>query len=285
MSDSKNHHHQNIDAQTPTINDTRESQLRQQRVWQAIRQEATEASHSQPLMASFFHSNVLNHARFQDALSFYLSSLLGSVTVPAMTIQSVFAHAFQEQPALVDHMLNDLLAHYTRDAACDQHLMPLLYFKGYHGVQTYRIAHWLWLQKRRGLALYFQHRVASLFDVDIHPAAVLGSGIMLDHATGLVIGETAVIEDDVSMLHGVTLGGSGNRQGKRHPTIRRGVLLSTGAKILGNIEVGEGAKVGAGSLVLGDVAAHSTVAGVPAKVVGKTKTTMPSLDMDHHLDS
>ncbi len=268
-----------------TVHTIDQEKNRQMEVWRAITVEALAASRSQPVMASFFHSNVLNHESFKESISFYLASLLGCKTIPAMTIQSVFHQAFEQQPTLIEQMLNDLLAHYTRDAACDQYVIPLLYFKGFHAIQSYRIAHWLWNQNRQLLALYFQHRIAALFDVDIHPAAVLGSGIMLDHATGLVVGETSVIENDVSILHGVTLGGSGALGGDRHPKIRRGVLLSAGAKILGNIEVGEGAKVGAGSVVLENVAAHATVAGVPARVVGKASSNMPSLDMNHNIDS
>lgn len=268
-----------------TITNLSQANNRQEIIWEAIIDEAKVASIEQPLMASFFHSNVLNHNNFRESISFYLASLLGSKTIPAMTVQSVFEQAIDEQPMLAEQMLNDLLAHYTRDAACDQYVIPLLYFKGFHAIQSYRIAHWLWQQQRRPLAQYFQNRISELFDVDIHPAARLGSGIMLDHATGLVIGETSIIEDDVSILHGVTLGGSGSARCDRHPKVRRGVLLSAGAKILGNIEIGEGAKVGAGSVVLKDVAAHTTVAGVPAKQVGRASTSMPSLDMDHNIET
>jgi serine O-acetyltransferase len=253
-------------------------------VWQAIIGEAREASRQQPGMASFFHANVLNHRDFQSAVTFYLAGRLGNKAVSAMTIQSIFSEAMTMQPSLAEQMMSDLMAHYERDAACDQYLIPLLYFKGFHAIQSWRIAHWLWQQGRRLLALYIQHRITELFDVDIHPAAILGSGIMLDHGTGLVIGETTVIGDDVSILHGVTLGGSGAHGGDRHPKVQRGVLLSAGAKLLGNITIGEGAKVGAGSVVLGDVPAHVTVAGVPARQVGRAKSDMPSLVMDHSID-
>ncbi|MEO0443166.1 MAG: serine O-acetyltransferase [Pseudomonadota bacterium] len=253
-------------------------------VWQAILKEAREASRDQPLMASFFHSNVINHQSFADSIAFYLSSRLASDAIPAMTIRTVFEQAIQNKPDIVDCMLDDLLAHYTRDAACDQYIIPLLYFKGFHALQCYRIAHWLWSQQRDMLAIYLQHRISELFAVDIHPAAQIGSGIMLDHATGLVIGETAVIGNDVSILHGVTLGGSGASGGNRHPKIGSGVLLSAGAKLLGNITVGDGAKIGAGSLVLTDVPARVTVAGVPAKQVGRARVDKPSLAMDHSID-
>jgi serine O-acetyltransferase len=162
--------------------------------------------------------------------------------------------------------------------------MPFLFFKGYHALQSYRAAHWLWQQGRECLALFLQNRISQVFDVDIHPGARIGRGVMIDHATGVVIGETVVLEDNVSMLHGVTLGGSGCGKGDRHPKIRAGVLIGVGAKILGNIEIGEGAKIGAGSVVLDAVAAHTTVAGVPAKLIGRPRGDEPSRDMDHHLD-
>lgn len=257
---------------------------RREQVWQSIVTEALAASEAQPMMASFFHSAILNHASFADSIGFYIPSNLGNATVSAMTIQSIFHQALLEDESIQDTMLDDLLAHYTRDAACDQTMIPLLYFKGFHAIQSYRIAHWLWSQNRRQLALYLQHRIHELYDVDIHPAAELGSRIMLDHATGLVIGETAVVGNDVSILHGVTLGGSGASRGDRHPKVDSGVLLSAGAKLLGNIRIGEGAKIGAGSVVLSDVSPHTTVVGVPAELVGKTRVKMPSLGMDQNID-
>lgn len=269
---------------TPSVSRIHHAAKRHQSVWESIRQEASEASRAQPVMASFFHSNVLNHQSFQEAIIFYLANRIASDALPALSVHSVFQEAMASAPEILDEILGDLLAHYTRDAACDQYIIPLLYFKGFHAIQSYRIAHWLWQQGRRVLALYFQHRIAELFDVDIHPGARLGSGIMLDHATGLVIGETAVVGDDVSILHAVTLGGSGASHCQRHPKVGSGVLLSAGAKLLGNITVGNGVKVGAGSLVLNDVPAHTTVAGVPAKQVGKVHADMPSLKMDHRLD-
>jgi serine O-acetyltransferase len=176
---------------------------------------------------------------------------------------------------------NDLKAVVERDSACHELYIPFLYFKGFHSLQTHRVAHWLWTHGRESLALFFQNRMSTEFGVDIHPAARLGSGIMLDHATGLVIGETAVVGDNVSILQSVTLGGTGKDEGDRHPKIGDGVLISAGAKILGNIRVGAGAKVGAGSVVLEDVPEHTTVAGVPAKIVGKPLSDQPALDMDH----
>lgn len=255
------------------------------RVWQSMRDEAELASRQTPLMASYFHANILNHASFSSAISFFLSHHLANDYISAMIIRDVFQEAMAQDKqgkSIEDNMLQDLMAHYTRDPACDQYIKPFLYFKGFHAVQSYRIAHWLWQQKRTLLARYMQSRVAELFDVDIHPAAEIAGGLMVDHATGVVIGETVVIEQDVSMLHAVTLGGSGAITGKRHPTIRRGVLLSTGAKVLGGIEIGEMTSVGAGSVVLNSMPAHSTVVGVPARVVGRSVSAMPSLDMSHN---
>jgi len=197
----------------------------------------------------------------------------------------ILCEAIADDSTIEKKMMQDLLAHYHRDAACDQYITPFLYFKGYHAVQSYRITHWLWQQKRFMLAAYIHSRIAELFDVDIHPAAAIAGGLMVDHATGVVIGETAVIEEDVSMLHAVTLGGSGVSEGQRHPTICKGVLLSVGAKVLGNIKVGEGAKIGAGSVVLDNVPARATMVGVPARMVGREKTDMPALDMDHQVNA
>jgi len=170
-----------------------------------------------------------------------------------------------------------------RDPACTSHLDPLLWFKGYHALQTYRASHWLWTQGRRTLAHFLQSRSSSLFGLDIHPGAVIGKSIFIDHGTGVVIGETAVVEDGVSMLHGVTLGGTGKERGDRHPKVRRGVLLGAGAKVLGNIEIGACAKIAAGSVVLDPVPAGCTAAGVPARIIGCVDVPEPALDMDHRI--
>jgi serine O-acetyltransferase len=177
----------------------------------------------------------------------------------------------------------DILAIFARDPACDDLSTAFLFFKGFHALQAHRVAHWLWQHDRQTLARFFQNQISVTLGVDIHPAARIGSGIMLDHATGIVIGETAVIEDDVSILHSVTLGGTGNEIGDRHPKIRKGVLLAAGCKVIGNIEVGTNAKVGAGSVVLEDVPANVTVAGVPAKIVGHLHNQIPAHDMDQNL--
>lgn len=251
-------------------------------LWNSIRQEAQEFSKTEPVLASFYHAIILNHQKFSAAISFHLANKLDSQALPAMMIREVFELAMQADPEIEEAMLADIVAHRERDPACKNLCMPFLFFKGYHALQSWRIAHWLWLQGRQSLALFFQNQISEVFDVDIHPGARMGKSIMIDHATGVVIGETAVVEDQVSMLHGVTLGGSGCAKTDRHPKIRQGVLIGVGAKILGPVEVGAGAKIGAGSLVLEDVQPNTTVAGVPAKVIGRT-TDAPALDMDHHL--
>ena len=205
--------------------------------------------------------------------------------LPTMLIRDVIEEAMDQDPSILKNTEFDMLATYIRDPACSDLSTPFLYFKGFHALQAYRIAHWLWQNGRHTLAQFFQSQISVGLGVDIHPAATIGHSIMLDHATGIVVGETTVIENDVSILHSVTLGGTGNESGDRHPKIRRGVLLGAGSKIIGNIEVGEGAKVGAGSVVLDDVKPHVTVAGVPAKVVGTPDEDNPAFAMNHSLGS
>ncbi|MEM7219090.1 MAG: serine O-acetyltransferase [Pseudomonadota bacterium] len=253
-------------------------------LWRVMREAAEVQAGAEPILGSYFHATVLNHASLQAALSFRLASKLDTPMLPTMMIRDVIEEALADDPNIIGAAEIDVLAAYSRDPACTDVLTPFLYFKGFHALQSHRIAHWLWNNGRRTLAQFFQNQISVTLGVDMHPAARIGSGIMLDHATGIVVGETAVIEDDVSILHAVTLGGSGKVTGDRHPKIRRGVLLAAGSKIIGNIEVGEGAKVGAGSVVLKDVPSHVTVAGVPAEIVGRPSGSAPALDMDHCLD-
>lgn len=257
--------------------------MRPQAIWQEIRREADSVSRDEPMLASFYHASVLNHASLADTVSFHLASLLGNGAVPAMQLREAFARAMRQHPAIERSLCRDLEAYRERDPACDQFLMPLLYFKGFHALESYRFAHTLWREGRKTLALYLQNRISCLFGVDIHPAAQLGSGIMIDHATGVVIGETAVVGDDVSMLHAVTLGGSGHGE-DRHPKVGRGVLISAGAKILGNIHIGDYARVGAGSVVLADVGSHQTAVGVPARILGRVGRDQPAREMNHCID-
>lgn len=252
-----------------------------QSLWQQTRAEVVQASAEEPALSSYFHAAVLSHDTLESALAYGLANALGNPVVPSLALNRVIESALDSDADIRAKMCRDLLAHYTRDPACDRLYIPLLFFKGFHALQVHRVAHWLWRQGRQILALYLQSRVAEVFAVDIHPAAQIGGGLMIDHATGLVIGETAVIGEDVSILHAVTLGGTGHGGGDRHPKIGRGVLISAGAKILGNITIGEGARIGAGSLVLEPVEPHTTVAGVPARVVGGKLKNVPALEMEH----
>lgn len=250
-------------------------------VWERILNETARHASDEPILASFLHATILNHSTLEQALSFHLANQLDSPTASSLLLREVILGAMEDDASIREAVRADLLAVLDRDSACHELYIPFLYFKGFHSLQTQRVSHWLWNLGRQSLALFFQNRVSSTFGVDIHPAARMGQGIMLDHATGLVIGETAVVGNNVSILQSVTLGGTGKEEGDRHPKIGDGVLISAGAKILGNINVGEGAKVGAGSVVLEDVPAHTTVAGVPAKIVGRPASDQPALEMDH----
>lgn len=252
----------------------------QAELWQTIRREVEQEAAGEPILASFLHATVLNHNNLPAALSFHLANKLESATLPAISVREIFEKAYQQEPGIIRATCNDIKAVVDRDPVCSCYSVPLLYFKGFHALQAYRVAHWLWNQNRHCLALFMQNQISVVFGVDIHPAAKVGSGILVDHATGIVVGETAVIEDDVSILQSVTLGGTGKESGDRHPKIRRGVLISAGAKVLGNVEVGEGAKIGAGSVVLKPVPPHTTVAGVPATIIGKPGSLQPALDMN-----
>ncbi len=249
-------------------------------LWQAIRTEVKARAEFEPIMATFFQATVLNHDSMEGSLSFLLASKLDSTVVSSMAIREIIQEAVAAEPSILRAAQIDIKATRERDPACNSYSTPYLFFKGFHALQIHRVAHWLWGQQRHSLAFFLQNQLSTMFAVDIHPAARIGCGIMFDHATGLVIGETAVVEDDVSILHGVTLGGTGKEQGDRHPKIRKGVLIGANASIIGNIEVGEGAKVGAGSVVMKDVPPHVTVAGVPARIVGKPHCANPAEDMD-----
>ena len=250
-------------------------------LWPVMREEAKSKAVEEPILGSYFHATILNHKSFADALSFRLASKLDNPMLPTMLIRDVIAEAADAQMDILSAAEIDIIANFNRDPACRDLSSAFLFFKGYHALQAHRIAHWLWQQQRHTLAQFFQNQISVTLGVDIHPAAQIGSGIMFDHATGIVIGETAVIEDDVSILHSVTLGGTGKSGGDRHPKIRKGVLLSAGSKVIGNIEIGVNAKVGAGSVVLEDVPANVTVAGVPARIVGKVASdTAPAYTMD-----
>ncbi|MDR3373524.1 MAG: serine O-acetyltransferase [Ancalomicrobiaceae bacterium] len=237
-------------------------------VWQRVRAEAQETVANEPALASFIWETVLNHSRLEDAVIHRLSERLDHPTVRANLIRQTFEEAFLDEPQLGSMLRVDLQAVFDRDPACDRFIEPIFYFKGFHAIETHRLANWLWRHGRRDFALYLQSRSSEVFQVDIHPAVPVGRGVFFDHGTGIVVGATAVIEDDVSILQGVTLGGTGKETGDRHPKIRRGVLIGANACVLGNIEIGQCSRVAAGSVVLNPVPPRTTVAGVPAKVVG-----------------
>jgi serine O-acetyltransferase len=253
-------------------------------VWSALRTEAESMAEREPALAGFVHATVLQHSRLEDALCFHLATKLGNDDISPLLTRETFEEALAADPAIGAAVRADLSAVFERDPACHSYLEAFLYYKGFHALQAHRVAHWLWNHGRSWMALFFQSRVSQLFGVDIHPAARIGRGIMFDHATGIVIGETAVVEDDVSIMHGVTLGGTGKQAGDRHPKIRRGVLLSMGVKVLGNIEIGEYSRVGAGSVVLRNVPSGCTAVGVPAKLVNCTGSERPSHEMDQIID-
>ncbi len=251
-------------------------------LWTAIGREARREAEREPILASALHAIVLNHATLEEALSYHLAGLLAGHALADMALREVIEEAFAV-PEVGAALRADLRAVPERDAATQGHLAPLLYYKGFHALESSRVAHWLWQHDRKTLALHLQSRISQAFALDIHPAARIGKGIFVDHGTGIVIGETAVVEDDVSMLHAVTLGGTGKETGDRHPKIRRGVLISAGAKVLGNVEVGEGSKVGAGSVVLQDVPPHSTAVGIPARILEGDPSHEAALEMDQSL--
>lgn len=252
--------------------------------WLNLKQEAKSVVQQEPLLASYVHACILAHHNFETALSFILSNKIKDEVMPAIAIREVFDQAYLLSPSIVEAAIVDIQAVLDRDPAVQASLTVLMNFKGFQAVQTHRLAHYLWHQGRKDLALFVQSRNSEAFGVDIHPAAKIGQGVMFDHATGIVIGETAVVEDNVSILQSVTLGGTGNESGDRHPKIRQGVMIGAGAKILGNIEIGRGSKVGAGSVVLKSVPPHVTVAGVPAKVVGVPCCPNPCETMNQALE-
>jgi serine O-acetyltransferase len=250
-------------------------------LWQELRREAVAAAADEPELAGLLHGAILNHDTIMEALGCHLAQKLGGPQVDSLIIREVCSEAYAADPTFARRFIRDLRAVRERDPACHSYLQPFLFFKGTAALQGYRVAHWLWHQDRHLLALHLQSQISEIFQVDIHPAARLGEGVFLDHGTGIVIGETSVVGDDVSILQSVTLGGNGKERGDRHPKIERGVLISVGAKILGNIRVGEDARVAAGSVVLHDVPACTTVAGVPAKVVRGPTCPQPAKSMDH----
>jgi serine O-acetyltransferase len=252
-------------------------------VWHRIREEAARAVQSEPLLGGVIHSSILHHTTIEKALAYRFSLKLASAEMSEQILREIADEAYASDPWLGEAARADLMATFERDPACNRFMKPLMYFKGYQALQAYRISHWLSQQRRSDFASFVQMRISEAFGVDIHPGARVGKGIMIDHAHSIVIGETAVVGDNVSMLHSVTLGGTGKEDGDRHPKIGDGVMIGAGAKVLGNIHVGRCSRIAAGSVVLQDVPANSTVAGVPARIVGEAGCSQPSIMMDQLL--
>lgn len=252
-------------------------------LWLAIKSEAKDQQQQEPLLFDFFQQSILQHSSLEKMISFTLAQKIKSDVVSADDLQKTFQSILLSTPNIIRSMVADIVAIKQRDCACNHYYQALCFFKGFHALAAYRIMHALWLQNHKPLALLLQSRISAVLGVDIHPAAQIGDGVMFDHATGIVIGETAVVGNNVSIMQSVTLGGTGKESGDRHPKIRDGVLISVGAAILGNIEIGEGAQIAAGSVVLDAVLPHTLVAGVPAKVVGKPHSAQPALIMDHNI--
>lgn len=253
-------------------------------IWNKVREEAEQAILADPLLTSFISSTILDQHSLEAAVAHRIAERLGHANLSSDLLRETFGAMADAVPEWATILRADISAVQERDPAHDRFMDPVLYLKGFHAIQTHRLAHWLWQQGRKDFAYYLQSRSSSIFQTDIHPAARFGKGIFLDHATGLVVGETAVVEDNVSILHAVTLGGTGKAAGDRHPKIRHGVLLGAGAKILGNIEIGQCSKVASGSVVLKSVPNNVTVAGVPARIVGEAGCTEPSQNMDQLLE-
>jgi serine O-acetyltransferase len=252
-------------------------------VWASLRNQAHAAAQAEPALASLLNAVILSHDSLTDAMSYQLARKLGDQELRAMSAREFCDAAYRSDVALAQAMEADLKAVFERDPACKSYVQPFLFFKGFQALQTYRVANWLWRQGRDTLAFYLQSRMSEVFQVDIHPAAVFGKGVFLDHGTGIVVGETAVVGDDVSMLHGVTLGGTGAERGGGRTKIGNDVLLGAGAKVLGNIKIGEYAKIASGSVVLKPVPPHCTAAGVPARLVNCPTCEEPARTMDHTL--
>ncbi len=252
-------------------------------VWAALRQEAQEIIDNDPAMSGFVYSNVLNQSTLEDAIVHRICERLHQPEFSSDMIRGAFAQMRTQWPEWSEIVRVDIAAVYDRDPACTRFIEPILYFKGFHAIQTHRLAHWAWNKGRRDFALYLQSRSSEVFQTDINPQAKFGRGIFMDHATGIVVGATAVIGDDVSILQDVTLGGTGKEGGDRHPKVHNGVLIGAGAKVLGNIVVGECSRVAAGALVVKPVPPKTTVAGVPARVVGQAGCSQPSRTMDQIL--
>ena len=271
-------------AATPQPNPAQATPLSGVAMWAQICAEARDAIAGEPLLGALVHGGLLHHDNLQSALAYRFALKLNSGEMSEQLLREIADAAYAQRPELVSAAEADLRAVYERDPATHRMIQPLLFFKGFQALQAYRIGHWLWTEGRRDMAYFVQMRCSEAFGVDIHPAARVGQGVMMDHAHSIVIGETAVVGDNVSMLHSVTLGGTGKADGDRHPKIGNGVLIGAGAKVLGNISVGRCSRIAAGSVVLSDVPPCKTVAGVPAQMVGDAGCTDPAFAMDHLIE-
>jgi serine O-acetyltransferase len=252
-------------------------------VWDQIRNEAHEMVENEPNLGGLVHSGILHHASLEKSLAYRMSQKLASGEMGEQILREIFDEAYRTDPLLGQAARADLMAVFERDPACHRLIQPILFFKGFQAVQAYRVGHWLWQRGRLEMAYFIQMRVSEVFGIDIHPNAVIGKGIMIDHAHSIVIGETAVVGDNVSMLHSVTLGGTGKADGDRHPKIENGVMIGAGAKVLGNIRIGYCSRIAAGSVVLQTVPPCKTVAGVPARIVGEAGCDQPAQSMNQIL--
>ena len=254
-------------------------------VWDRLRNEAEDAVIAEPAIGGFIQTSILQHPSFENALAHRVASKLASAEISEQTLRDICSKAISKDPQITNAARADVMAVVDRDPACNRYMQPLLYFKGFLAVQAYRVSNWLWINSQRDMAYFFQMRTSEVFGIDIHPAAKIGKGLMIDHAHSIVIGETSVVGDNVSMLHSVTLGGTGKEDEDRHPKIGDGVMIGAGAKVLGNIKVGGCCRIAAGSVVLQEIPPKKTVAGVPAKIVGEAGCSTPSIKMDQILSS
>jgi serine O-acetyltransferase len=254
-------------------------------VWDRMRNEANAAVIAEPAIGGFIHINILQHSSFERALGHRVASKLLSDEISQQTLRDICNEAISDDPQVTNAARADVMAVVDRDPACNRYMHPLLYFKGFLAVQSYRISNWLWVNGKKDMAYFFQMKTSEVFGIDIHPAAKIGKGLMIDHGHSIVIGETSVVGDNVSMLHSVTLGGTGKEDENRHPEIGDGVMIGAGAKVLGNIKVGNCCRIAAGSVVLQEIPPKKTVAGVPARIVGEAGCSTPSIKMDQILSS
>lgn len=236
-------------------------------IWKNIKSEINILVKEEPYLFDFYDFYLLQHNHFIQSISYILSNQLFDTCISFQNMNKIILQSYLKNPIMARYAIQDIKMILKHDPVVNLFSTPLLYFKGFHALQAYRIGHYLWLQGRKSLAIYLQHQISKKFSIDIHPAANIGSGIILDHGTGIVIGETVIIENNVSILQSVTIGSRYNIRGNRHPIIREGTMIGAGAKILGNIEVGAFVKIGAGSVVLNSIPDYATVVGIPAKII------------------